>query len=87
MNKVNNKRVYFYAYYRTPKITLHLEDCPFCNYGRGLQTNVLGNAMGRWHGGFFSYEEAKDAAQKLEEKLKTGAVTCKRCRPDTQASS
>lgn len=82
MNKVNKKRVYFYAYYRTPKITLHLEDCPFCNYGRGLQTNILGNAIGCWHGGYTSYDVAQTAAQKMGKQIKTTPVNCKRCRPD-----
>lgn len=47
------------------KAVVHRADCGHCRDGQGSQTNKLGDANGRWHGPFPSYDSAREAAQRL----------------------
>lgn len=76
------KPFYFYAYYRNPKITLHKAECGFCKNGKGMQHNKLGNATGRWRGGYISVELALEAANSISHELGVEPEYCKRCFPD-----
>ncbi len=58
------------------KARIHRDNCPSCNYGKGIHPGSS-EEHGRWHGPFGSLKEAVAAAQK------SGGVMslCKRCDP------
>ena len=45
------------------KAVIHIGSCGYCNYGQGCHINIRGNRNGKWHGPFYSLEEAKNAAK------------------------
>lgn len=77
---------YFYSYYQNPKITLHRSECGFCNKGKGMQHNKLGNSTGRWRGSFPDFEQAWEAAKEIGQQLGVEPICCLRCKPDKELS-
>ncbi|QMW03810.1 hypothetical protein [Spirosoma foliorum] len=78
---------YFYAYFRNPKVTLHVGSCRFCNNGKGMQPKKLGYLTGRWRGGYASFELALEAAQGFSQDLGVQPVYCQRCFPGVTESN
>ena len=45
------------------KAVIHKGSCGYCKEGRGCHEHKLANRNGKWHGPFYSLEEAKNAAK------------------------
>ena len=48
---------FHYRNYRNNYVRIHKGECRFCNYGNGLQNNILENDNGQWSRGFKTYKE------------------------------
>ena len=67
---------------------IHAGNCSFCNDGRGVQENILGEANGQWlpspANGYRSYQDAVIAAQPLAQAMNIHYQNCARCRPNVR---
>jgi len=52
------------------KAVIHRGNCGHCKDGRGCHDNPLGNSNGRWHGPFYTIEDAERAAQRTGRKVR-----------------
>jgi hypothetical protein len=47
------------------RTTIHKSECGFCNNGTGIGYGFQGAKIGKWHGPFFSIEEAQQKSKYL----------------------
>lgn len=45
------------------KAVIHVDNCGYCNYGKGCHKNPLGRRNGQWHGPFRALEDAQKMAK------------------------
>lgn len=79
-------KVLFFHYMnpRNNYIMVHRGACSFCNFGNGLQNNILGNANGQWSKAFNNYEEAYLDAELIAQTMQgenTPINNCNNCNP------
>lgn len=61
---------------RTPRATIHLAECSYCNHGKGIHP-AADDSHGKWHGPFTSAAEAERALGRPDNTVRR----CKHCSP------
>ena len=78
------KTFFYYKNFPSNYIMLHKGNCRFCNFGNGIQNNILGNINGLWSNEFNIYDEAfTEATQEalLMPRINTFIKNCRKCNP------
>jgi len=67
---------YVYENWRRKKAVVHKSDCPWCNFGKGIQ-QIDNGLNSRWLGEFPTLDKAISEAKMTNQPIKF----CKKCTP------
>ncbi len=73
----------FFVYWDKPEphVKIHLCDCSYCNYGKGIH-NPKGKENSGWKGPFETYQKAKEQADIIGSKKNLPVTDCSICKPN-----